>query len=190
MNLSRSSIFALTLILSTAVLWAYIEYKAMNSKFNQDMGNGIIIYGDHYIDSGDWLFNCELGSLVSRIPLPVPADQLKNTSSFETETTIHVREKQKNTAKLVIQYITKKPEWYMGLHYRNSILSESSKLLFHTFQLITDYEGEAWEIYLFQDLAPRSHSQFSIGAKPHDPATFIDHEKAIQQARASCPTPQ
>ena len=59
------------------------------------MGNGIIIYGDRYVDSGDWLFNCELGSLVSRIPLPVPADQLKNTSSFETETTIHVREKQK-----------------------------------------------------------------------------------------------
>ena len=57
--------------------WVYLEHQAMTSKFNQDMGNGVVIYADKYVESGDWVFDCNYSRLISRSPLPPPLDHLK-----------------------------------------------------------------------------------------------------------------
>jgi len=190
LNLLRNKRIASAIIIALAFPWFYIEYKGMTSKFNLDRGNGIFIRGDRYVETGEWLFNCKRGTVVSLSPLPIPVDQLIQTKSFEPNMAIYLDESEKITANLVIDHVTSKPDWYTNLKYAHSTLGESSELVFHLYISTTEYEGRLWLIKLLQVVKAKNHPRFYIGSKPYDPATFIDHEKAIQQARASCPTPQ
>ena len=190
MSLFRNKKIVLATITILTSSWYYIENKGMTSKFNLDWGNGVIIHGDKYVETGEWLFNCKRGTLVSLSPLPTPIDQLKQTKSFEPNKAIYLEDPDKTTAKLVINHVTGHPDWYTKLKYINSSLGESSELLFHAYGLITEHEERRWSIEILQVVKSKNWPRFYIGAEPYDPATFIDHEKAIQQARASCPTPQ
>jgi len=170
--------------------WVYLEHQAMTSKFNQDMGNGVVIYADKYVESGDWVFDCNYSRLISRSPLPPPLDHLKQEARPKPTSTYSLSPSDRATANEIIQKLTKESNWHSNLRYVFSTVSENSKLSQHLFNTTTEHENRTWVIYLFQAIENEEWSRFYIAAAPYAPETFIDYEKAMQQARASCPTPQ
>jgi hypothetical protein len=163
--------------------------KVMTSVFKKDLGNGVVIYADDYVKTGLWVFDCEYRRLISREPLPVPIAELVNSEKLTVQNTYALNEVDEASAKEAIREITKVSNWYQELRYLYSALGESSELNVHTFYLITRYDGRLWAVEIDQSIR-YDGSHFNASAKPYDPETYVDYEKALQAAAQSCPVPQ
>jgi hypothetical protein len=89
----------------------------MTSAYKKDLGNGVAIYADDYVKTGNWVFDCEYRRLISRDPLPVPTKEISSTKSFATGKMYDLSDTDKSLAKEVIRDLIKKPDWYMGLRH-------------------------------------------------------------------------
>ncbi|MDF3845865.1 hypothetical protein P3W55_29510 [Pseudomonas citronellolis] len=187
---NKSSTIAMIFALTGLATWAYFEYRAMTSIFKKDLGNGVVIYADNYVESGEWIFDCKYQRLISRIPVPLPFDHLKNDTPLKPISAFPLSTSDRAEAKELIRKLIRESGWYHDLHYLFSSLNDSSQLTQHSFQMLTAHGGRTWVVHLIQGLENEEWSRFYIAATPYDPETFVDYEKAMQQAKASCPTPQ
>jgi len=187
---SKPSTIAVFFVFIVLTIWAYFEYRSMTSIFKTDLGNGVVIYADDYVKSGNWVFDCDYSRLISRPPLPPPFDHLKQKIPPKTLSIFPLSPTDKAIAKELIQKLAKESQWHQDLRYLYSGIGENSELSQHWFYTTTEYENRIWAIYLIQAVENEERSRFYILATPYDPETFVDYEKAMQQAKASCPTPQ
>lgn len=162
----------------------------MTSVYKKDLGNGVVIYADDYVKSGHWVFDCEYRRLISREPLPAPIAELDRANKLTIGDMYALNDADEKLAKVAIRSITAIPDWHKSLRYRYSVLSENSELNSHVFYLLTKYNGKAWALRVWQEIGYDGKSSFDITAEPYDPATYVDHAKALQAAVKSCPAPQ
>ncbi len=163
-------------------------YKVVTSVYNTDFGNGMVIYGDDYVKSGRWVFDCKNSRVINRERehLPIPLAEL---SELE-EITIGRSHRDAASVKEVVNVITTRPEWYKDLKYLYSGLGENSNIEFHKFFLLVEHAGLRWALEVYQFLGSRGKSRFVIVGERYDPETFVDYTKAFEAAVKSCPAPQ
>ncbi|MDH2434614.1 hypothetical protein QCD60_18890 [Pokkaliibacter sp. MBI-7] len=193
MNFYRNKGFWIgsALVLPVFLAVSNYGYKIMTSVYNTDFGNGLVIYADDYVRTGKWVFDCVYSRLVSREPLPVPAQGLASAKKISLSTNLSSSNKGDTTiAEEVINAVTSTPGWYKGLRYLYSGLSESSDLRYHTYYMIAIYQGQQWAVEVDQSIFSSKKSSFEINAFPYDPATYVDYAKAMEEAASSCSVPQ
>ncbi|MFS2159815.1 hypothetical protein ACCD10_21030 [Pseudomonas sp. Pseusp122] len=162
----------------------------MTSVYKTDLGNGVIIYADDYVKTGQWVFDCRYSRLISRKPLPAPIAELKESGRLTIGNMYALSDADEALAKEVIRAITKIDGWYEKLRYRYSALDESSNLTVHDFDLLGLHDGRLWALVVSQSLNYRNRSSFKVTAEPYDPETYMDHARMLQAAAKSCPVPQ
>lgn len=52
----------------------YIASVLQENHYTTDWGNGVVIRGDRYVQSGDWVYNCVRWHLISKTPKIFPAE--------------------------------------------------------------------------------------------------------------------
>lgn len=186
---SKSFWLAFTMIAPLILFTGYYVFKAMTSVYKKDLGNGVVIYADDYVKSGDWVFDCGYSRLVNRNALPVPASKLAQ-SEYSFDSMYHLSKADQETAKALIRATTAAPDWYRNLRYVYSGLSEYSDIRAHLFDLLIQHEGRTWGLRVRQNIQPNGSSNLEIAAEPYDPKTYIDYGKAFESAAKSCPSPQ
>jgi len=164
---------------------AYFGYQKMTSIYKTDFGNGTVIYADKYVQSGQWAYDCKTTRLVSREPIPFPMAALEAKGKLDISTS-GLFGADADAAKAVIRAITAKDNWYGALAYLYSSLNEYSDLNGHYFGMVTGYAGATWAITVRQNDDFEGGSKFTISAKPHNPADYIDHKIALTLAADSC----
>lgn len=90
----------------------------------------------------------------------------------------------------MIRAATAIPEWYKNLRYLYSGLDEYGKIIVHGFDMLVEHEDRQWALIIWQHIKSSGTSDFFVTAKLYDPETYIDHTKALEAARKSCPIPQ
>jgi hypothetical protein len=187
---SKVTWIAVGLSFPLILIWGYHEIKAMSSIYKQDFGNGVIIYADEYVRTGDWVFDCKNSRLISRIPLPVPLAELESAKKFTTGNLFYLKDTDKQPAKDALKEITETRDWYKNLRHLYSALDEDSNLNSHMFYMITSYAGRKWAVEVDQLIDYVGSSRFKIYATPYDVETYVDYAKALKAAANSCPKPQ
>ncbi|QXH47622.1 hypothetical protein KSS93_06800 [Pseudomonas xanthosomatis] len=185
----KSFWFVFTMIAPLIFFTGYYAFKAMTSVYKKDLGNGVVIYADDYVKSGDWVFDCRYSRLVNRNALPVPASKLAQ-SKYSFGSMYYLSKADQETAKALIRATTATPDWYRNLRYVYSGLSEYSDITAHLFDLLTEYEGRTWGLRVREHIQYDGSSDFNITAEPYDPKTYVDYARAIETAAKSCPAPQ
>lgn len=167
----------------------YLIYLMMPSYYTTDMGNGITIDADKYVDSGDWVYHCKKMYLVSRTARVFSVEHFRE---YATTPIKHVsfRSKQKYDERYVIESVTEKQDWYTYLQYSDTGISEDSSMTNHYFWLMTEFNETPWVVTLAQPHSRINRHDYYITAEPYDPTTHRTHESALSEARTSCPTPQ
>lgn len=182
---TRSIFIVLVAVMIISGGWWILRSK---STYYLDLGNGVVIYADNFVETGKWVFDCSGSRLVSREPLPVPWQELKRTGKItQVINILAVGAEQKAEALKFIDSLDTKD--YEGLRYLYSGLDEKSELRYHTFYLLKEHGGRTWVAELTHVIS-RSGNRFFAAAKPYDATTYVDHEKALKVAAASCPQPQ
>lgn len=164
--------------------------KLMTSVYKTDLGNGVVIYADDYVETGRWVFDCDYSRLISREPLPVPIAALERSGKLTIGKMYALNDLDEEQAKKAIRAITTMPDWYKSLRYLYSSLGESSDLRTHVFDLLAKHDGRQWALRVRQNVDYSGESNFKITAEPYDPETYVDYAKALQAAAKSCPAPQ
>lgn len=172
------------------LLVANYGFKVMTSIFHQDLGNGVVIYADDYVNTGKWVFDCRNARLISREPLPVPIAELEHTEKFTIGKMYALSDQDEELAKEVIKAVTEMPNWFESLRYRYSFLGESSDLNSHTFDMVVSHAGRKWGLEVWQEIGYDGESSFDITAEPYDPTIYVDYAKAMEEAASSCSVPQ
>lgn len=172
------------------LLGANYGIKVMTSVYKTDFGNGVVIYGDDYVKSGRWVFDCEYSRLISRQPRPAPVTELEQANKLTIGDMYALSAADERLAKTAIRAITAMPDWYKSLRYLYSSLDEYSDLNTHVFDLLAQHEGRQWALRVRQNINYNGKSSFKITAEPYDPETYVDYAKALQAAAKSCPAPQ
>lgn len=178
------------IIIISLLLIANYGIKVMTSTFKTDMGNGVIIYADNYVETGNWVFDCKYSRLISRQPLPTPIAELERTNTLTTGQMYTLNDTEKRTAEILIRDLIAKPNWYKDFKYTYSSLDENSDLNSHVFNSIKNNRDQQWIITIRQNIDYSGNSNFKITAEPYNHATYVDHSKALQNAAKSCPIPQ
>lgn len=164
--------------------------KVMTSVYKKDLGNGVVIYADDYVKSGQWVFDCEYGRLISRQPVTPPITELKSASKLTIESMYSLKQSDLSAAKSMIKAATATPEWYKNLRYLYSGIDEYGGIIIHGFDMLIEHEDRQWGLIIWQHIQSSGISNFLVTAKLYDPETYIDHAKALEAARKSCPIPQ
>ncbi|MGV8917526.1 MAG: hypothetical protein ACOH2R_06980 [Pseudomonas sp.] len=168
------------------LIFCYYEIKAMNSVYKKDMGLGLVIYADDYVNSGHWVFDCRYGRLISRKPIGVPMADLEAVEKFEFGK-VYMKKEDIQPAKEALNAVRSNSDWYKELRYRYSGLSEWGDLRYHSFDLIAQHQGRAWALDVFNSIYRR---EFTITVKPYNPETHVDYARALKEALTSCPVLQ
>lgn len=177
--------------LSIAItLWSYHEIKFMKNAYKQDFGNGVIVYADEYVKTGNWVFDCKNSRLISRTPLPAPLTELESAKKFIIGNMFYLKEPDKKIARDALSAATEGHDWYKSLRYLYSALDEDSNLNSHMFYLITQHADRTWAVEVDQLIDHDGRSRFKLYATPYDAETYVDYAKALQAAQKSCPKPQ
>jgi hypothetical protein len=180
---------AFTIFVSLLLLAASYGVKVMTSVYKKDLGNGVVIYADDYVKTGEWVFDCGYRRLINRQPLPAPIAELERAEKL----TIYdspLTDDELSLARGVIGAITALPKWHENLRYLYSILDEESSIKTHIFDMLTKREGQQWAISVIQHIGNDGQSRFQITAAPYNPETYVDYAKALQTAAKSCPVAQ
>lgn len=186
---SKGAWVALTILFLLLLTASYYGFRIMTSVYKTDMGNGVVIYADDFVKSGEWIFDCKYSRLISRRPIPVPLAELENAGKL-TIGNGYLSEGDEVPAKEALKALTSTPKWYDGLRYRYSGLDESSNLRSHSYGLVFKNQDRLWAVMVSQWVGYDGQSTFRITPVSYDPDTYVDHAKAIQQARNSCPASQ
>jgi hypothetical protein len=191
LNFYRNKVFwiAFVILFPLLLLAAKYEIQVMTSVYKKDLGNGVVIYADDYVKTGEWVFDCEYSRLISRPPLSVPIAELErnnNVAVYDSPLT----EGELVLARDVVENVTKLPQWQKKLRYLYSILGEDSSLKTHMFDMLTSKDGRQWAVSVIQHIGNDGQSRFQITAEPYNNATYVDYAKALQAAAKSCPIPQ
>lgn len=166
------------------------EFKVMTSVYKKDLGNGVVIYADDYVKTGNWVFDCEYRRLISRDPLPVPTKEISSAINYTIGNMYDLNDTDKALGKDAIRELMRNPDWYKGLSYLYSGLDESSDLRYHSYYLFTKHLGRTWPIELDQSIGYDGKSEFQITARPYDPKTYVNYRTALLDAANSCPVLQ
>lgn len=187
---SKGLWFGLTLISSFLLFAAHYGFKVMTSVYKTDFGNGMVIYADDYVNSGQWVFDCRYSRLINRQPLPIPLAELRQVNMFTIGSMYELSATDTHLAKEAIRAITAQPDWYESLRYLYSGLGDNSNLDTHVFDLLAQHEGRTWALRVRQHIHYDGKSSFNIIALSYDPETYVDYAKALEIARKSCSVPQ
>lgn len=179
-----------TLLAPILLLAIHHGIETMTSTYKKDFGNGVVKYADDYVNSGLWMFDCKYARLISRHPLRFPTADLAQAKTLTIGSMYTLSKADQELAKSVIRATTMTPGWYENLRYVYSGVSEYSEISAHVFDLLTEYEGQAWALRIRQILLPKNGSNFKLTAQPYDPESYVGYEKALQDAAKSCPAPQ
>lgn len=188
MNLIRNNkiLILISLLILAAIF--YFWYPKMTSKYHTDFGNGVVIYADKYVNSGQWVYDCKTTRLISKQPLKFPVSDLEESGNLDINTARQLGEEREN-AKSAIKSVTSIKDWYKNLEYNYSALSQSdSEISAHVYSLIADHNGEEWAVFVDQGTDIEGNLQFKIRARIYDQEEFIDHKKALALAANSCGT--
>lgn len=182
----------LTLSLISPFIFFTANYalKDATSIYKTDFGNGLVIYADEYVNSGQWVFDCRYSRLINRQPLPLPLAELRQANMFTIGSMYELNAADTQLAKAAIRAITAQPDWYESLRYLYSGLGDNSNLDTHVFDLLAQHEGRTWALRVRQHIHYDGKSSFNIVALSYDPETYVDYAKALEVARKSCPVPQ
>lgn len=181
---------AATIFFPLLLIGANYGVKLMTSVYKTDLGNGVVIYADDYVETGRWVFDCEYSRLISREPLPVPISALEQGGKLTIGNMYALSEQDVEPAKKAIRAITAMPEWYKSLRYLYSSLGESGDLRTHVFDVLAKHDGRQWALRVRQNVGYSGESSFKVTAEPYDPETYVDYAKALQAAAKSCSVPQ
>ncbi|WXL25264.1 hypothetical protein WG219_18470 [Ectopseudomonas mendocina] len=165
------------------------EIKVVASVHKKDLGNGVVIYADDYVETGVWVFDCKYSRLISREPLSVLIAELEGNNKIAVYDS-PLTEDELVLARDVIESVTKLPQWQKQLRYLYSILGEDSSLKTHMFDMLTSKDGQQWAVSVIQHIGNDGQSRFQITAEPYNNAIYVDYAKALQVAAKSCPIPQ
>ncbi|MBU6959589.1 hypothetical protein KRR23_17850 [Pseudomonas sp. CVAP len=181
----------LALIIAFGVLLVVGNYgfKIMTSIYKQDDGNGVVVYADDYVKTGQWVFDCLNSRLINRKPLPVPFADLEKTGKLAIGSA-YLKEEDKQPAREALRAITGVRDWYRGLRYLYSGLDDESNVRSHTFDLVARYANRSWALRVEQWIGYDGKSVFTVTPLPYDPATYVDYNRALQDASTSCPVRQ
>ncbi|GAB7532689.1 hypothetical protein PS3A_51040 [Pseudomonas sp. 3A(2025)] len=163
-----------------------LVYLMMPTHYTTDMGNGVTVYADKYVNSGEWVYNCQKMYLVSRISRPFPVQHFLDNAIL-SKGHIWLSPELKHSALALIETITEIPDWYRPLTYSVSGLGEDSSISYHSYWLITEFENRPWVISVGQPHSRVDRHDYYITAKPYDPATHRTYERAMSEALTSCP---
>jgi len=184
----RSKIFWIAAAILVAI--GHNGLKMVMSVYKTDFGNGVVVYADDYVASGQWVFDCDYSRLVSRVPLPVPFLEIESTEEFDIWEG-YLKKADEQPAKEALAAITSVPRWYKDLRYLYSGLNDFSDLSAHRFHLIAEHAGRSWGVRVRQSISYYGKSDgFTLSIEPYDPETYVDYDKAFQAAIKSCPAPQ
>lgn len=183
----------LFLICVPLLVAGYFGYRVMTSVYKQEWGNGVVIRADEYVQSGDWVFDCEYGRLVSRRPLPVPIAELERVGKLDIGQS-YLKEEDRAPAREALKAITGRKDWYRELRYaysdlEESVVGETSSLKAHRFTMLANHRGRTWEVDVWHWIG-YGDSEFSVYIEPYDEENHVDHARALKQAAQSCPAPQ
>ncbi|WP_095157849.1 hypothetical protein [Pseudomonas sp. Irchel 3E13] len=169
-----------------------IDYgiRVSTSVYKKDLGNGVVIYGDDYVRSGLWVFDCKYSRVISRERLPVPLAELSALGEAAIGRIEYFSGRDDDSIKEVISAIIERPEWYKNLQYAYSGVGESSKIWRHKFFLPTDHAGFRLALEVNQIVYSGKTNHFVVSGRPYNPETYVDYTKAFAAAVNSCPAPQ
>lgn len=157
--------------------------------YTTDYGNGVTVYADRYVNTGEWVYNCKRSFLVSRVAKVFPSEHFKSEGEISIGPILLYPHKEL-IAKAFISAVIADKDWHAKLEYVKTGIDETSSLSDHYFQFTTDYEGSLWTISVGHPHDLNRDNEYSITAKPYDPATHMTHESALRESRISCPKPQ
>lgn len=190
MNFFRNRALWAAIIASSPllILAGVYGYSMATSVYKTDFGNGMVIYGDSYVKSGRWVFDCKRSLVINRERehLPVPFKELAEQERIRVGKTY----RDSASVKDAIRSITASPEWFRGLTYVYSGLGESGGINVHKFFLLAEHEGVMWALEVYQFISLIGKSRFYVFGKRYDPETYVDYDKAFEAAVKSCPAPQ
>ncbi|MGY2290670.1 hypothetical protein ACW9H6_13075 [Pseudomonas sp. SDO528_S397] len=186
---NKGRLFALIIAFGVLLVVGNYGFKVMTSVYKQDDGNGVVVYADDYVKTGQWVFDCRNSRLINRKPLPVPFAELETTGKL-TIGNAYLKEEDEQPAREALRAITGDRDWYRGLRYLYSGLDDSSDLRAHTFDLIAKYANRSWALRVNQWIRHDGKSVFTVTTQPYDPATYVDYNRALQDASTSCPVRQ
>ncbi|MFK3773380.1 hypothetical protein [Pseudomonas sp. NPDC089406] len=156
--------------------------------FKIDNGMTGTTYAGQYVKTGKWVFDCNNGRLISRIPLAPPMAAFeKNQYSIAPSNINPLSGSEKAIAAQLINTLTH--DDYEKLQYRFSMQDDSSVVWVHSYYLIKHHAERDWAIEILQFSWSNSDS-FRADARPYNPAEYVDHAKALSAALVSCPSPQ
>lgn len=161
----------------------------MTSTYKTDFGNGVIIYADDYVKTGQWYFDCTYSRLISRTPPPSPAVNTEDPKTFTIGEMHSLTPSDREQAKIAIRETLREENWHKKLRYTYSGLNTYSTLNVHIFDLLIKHNGKVWVLKVRHWLDSKNMPSIEITAEPYSPDTYVDYEKAIQMAAKSCPKP-
>lgn len=176
------------IILPTVVIGSLIVILQEND-YTTDYGNGVTVYADRYVKSGEWVYHCKRSFLVSRVARVFPSEHFRTEGKISIGP-IWLHPHRELIAKAFISAVMADEKWYARLTYVKTGITDISRISNHHFQITTDYEGSLWTILVGQPHDLNNDNDYWITAKPYDPATHITHETALNEARSSCSKPQ
>ncbi|WP_397449987.1 hypothetical protein [Pseudomonas sp. NA-150] len=186
--LSKRLMKPISIIASLFLLANCYGFGDTSSAFKMDIGNGVTIDADHYVQTGKWVFDCSSSLLISREPIPVPINALTSSEKLAIINPLLDEDDVLPAAK-ALETTTGVSDWYKNLKYRVSALGEDSKLMAHIFEMISTHEQRQWIIIVTQ-FFERGTSSLSLLIQPYNPVTHVNHNKALNAAIKSCPVPQ
>ena len=186
---SKACWIATAIFFPLLLVASYYGFKVMMSVYKTDLGNGVVIYADDYVKTGQWVFDCEYSRLISREPLPVPFSELENVGKLSIGNAF-LKEADEQPAKEALNAITSTRDWYKNLRYLYSALDENSDLNSHAFYLVAQHAGRSWAVEVEQSISHDGKSHFTVAIAPYDADIYVDYAKALQAAAKSCPAPQ
>jgi hypothetical protein len=186
LSFSQNKGLWIAVMVFTPFLLLGVDYgiRVLTSVYKTDLGSSVVIYGDEYVKSGLWVFDCKYSRVISRERLPVPLAELSALDDVAIGE-MNYLSRDAGSVKEAIRAIIEKPEWYRNLQYAYSGVGES-----HKFFLLTDHAGFKWALEVDQILRLSRAYRFVVTARPHNPETYVDYTKAFEAAVKSCPAPQ
>ncbi|MCU1722964.1 hypothetical protein [Pseudomonas sp. 5P_5.1_Bac1] len=165
--------------------------RVLTSVYKKDLGNGVVIYGDDYVRSGLWVFDCKYSRAISRERLPAPLAELSVLETLTFGQMYYFNGRDVASAKEAITAITAVPEWHKDLQYIYSgVGATSGDIVSHKFFVLADHAGVKWAVEVSESLRLSGSARFVLTGRPYNPETYVDHTKAIEAAVKSCPAPQ
>ena len=157
--------------------------------YTTDMGNGVTLVADKYVNTGRWVYHCQDIYLVKRKIMPFPTDEFIKQGRV-LPGLILLDPEQKKVANTVINELIKEENWHAQLRYAFSDINEQDDIQSHLFWRATHHKNTTWVIWVRQSLASTRLHNYYISALPYDPATHMTHQRALNKALISCPKPQ